>query len=129
MEEVKVGVVVASVAAVAGVAGRRRARARTTGSGRRSELRIGSIVRPRVWTWGVRDRAVSVSDPHGRIRTYVRSGGIVSGLRSALEELRAEDLSWVPDSRLEDDFVEIHTSWLALDAERLRRLSEIDRRK
>jgi hypothetical protein len=54
--------------------------------------------------------------------------GFVSGLRSALEELRGEDLRAVPDEALEEDFRELQQASRALEAERLRRLAEIERR-
>ncbi|MBI2237471.1 MAG: DUF222 domain-containing protein, partial [Actinobacteria bacterium] len=52
----------------------------------------------------------------------------MSTLRSALEELRGEDLAWVDDEGLEADFAELERATDVLSAERLRRLAEIERR-
>lgn len=52
----------------------------------------------------------------------------MSGPRSALEELRTEDLACVSDQVLEQDFGELQKASEALEAERLRRLAEIHRR-
>ncbi len=52
----------------------------------------------------------------------------MSTLRSALDELRAEDLRYVDDEELEGDFGELERAADLLSAERLRRLAEIDRR-
>ena len=52
----------------------------------------------------------------------------MSGLRSALEELQAEDLDRIGDEELETDLVELERSARILQAERLRRLAEVDRR-
>jgi hypothetical protein len=52
----------------------------------------------------------------------------VSELRSAIEGLRLETLSELPDARLEEDFAELQRAAELIDAERLRRLAEIDRR-
>jgi hypothetical protein len=52
----------------------------------------------------------------------------VSELRSAIEGLRAESLPELPDARIEQDFAELHRAAELLEAERLRRLAEIDRR-
>jgi hypothetical protein len=52
----------------------------------------------------------------------------VSELRSAIEGLRAETLPGLPDARIEEDFAELHRAGELLEAERLRRLAEIDRR-
>jgi hypothetical protein len=52
----------------------------------------------------------------------------MSGLRSSLEEFTSEDLSALPDQRLEDDFAELQRASELLEAERLRRLAEIHRR-
>jgi Domain of unknown function (DUF222)/HNH endonuclease len=49
-------------------------------------------------------------------------------LRSALEELAAEDLRFAPDQAVEDDVVEIERASRALEAERLRRIAELDAR-
>jgi hypothetical protein len=52
----------------------------------------------------------------------------MSELRSAIDQLRSEDLSSLPDARVEEDFAELqHVSEL-LEAERLRRLADLDRR-
>jgi hypothetical protein len=52
----------------------------------------------------------------------------VSELRSAIEGLRAESLAELPDARIEQDFAELQRAVEQLEAERLRRLAEIDRR-
>ncbi len=52
----------------------------------------------------------------------------MSELRSVVDVLRAEILSDLPDARLEDDFAELHRTVELLEAERLRRLAEIERR-
>jgi hypothetical protein len=52
----------------------------------------------------------------------------VSELRSGIEGLRAEALPELPDARIEEDFAELHRAGELLEAERLRRLAEIDRR-
>src|SRR3990172_9413259 len=43
--------------------------------------------------------------------------------------LRAQELSELPDARLEEDFAELHRAVELLEVERLRRLAEIDRRR
>lgn len=53
----------------------------------------------------------------------------MSELRSVVEALRSESLSWLPDARLQEDFTELHRAVEQLEAERLRRLAEIDRRR
>jgi hypothetical protein len=53
----------------------------------------------------------------------------VSELRSAIDDLRSETLSELPDTRIEEDFSELHRAMEQLELERLRRLSEIDRRR
>jgi hypothetical protein len=53
----------------------------------------------------------------------------VSELRSVVESLRSEVLSELPDARVEEDFAELQGAVEALEAERLRRLAEIDRRR
>ena len=53
----------------------------------------------------------------------------MSELRSAIEGLRAETLPELPDARIEEDFAELQRALELLDAERLRRLAEIDRRR
>jgi hypothetical protein len=52
----------------------------------------------------------------------------VSTLRSALDELQAEDLGWLADEQLEEDFGELQRASQVLEAERLRRLAEVQRR-
>ena len=52
----------------------------------------------------------------------------MSELRSVVESLRSEVLSDLPDARIEEDFAELHAAMEQLEAERLRRLGEIDRR-
>jgi hypothetical protein len=53
----------------------------------------------------------------------------MSELRSAVESLRSESLSSLPDARVEEDFAELQAACEALEGERLRRLAEIDRRR
>jgi hypothetical protein len=53
----------------------------------------------------------------------------VSGLRSVVEELRSDTLPGLPDALIEEDFSELHRAVELLEAERLRRLAEIDRRR
>jgi Domain of unknown function (DUF222)/HNH endonuclease len=53
----------------------------------------------------------------------------VGSLRSALDELRSEVLSELPDVRVEEDFDELQRAAEVLEVERLRRLAEIDRRR
>ena len=53
----------------------------------------------------------------------------MSELRSVIEAYRAESLVEQPDARLEEDFAELQRAVEELDAERLRRLAEIDRRR
>ncbi len=52
----------------------------------------------------------------------------MSGLRSALDELRSEDLGVVGDDQLQEDLGELQRGVRILEAERLRRLAECDRR-
>ncbi len=52
----------------------------------------------------------------------------MSELRSAIEGLRAESLPELPDARIEQDFAELQEAAEQLEAERLRRLAEVDRR-
>src|SRR6266516_7956676 len=52
----------------------------------------------------------------------------MSELRSIAEALRSETLAELPDARIEEDFAELHRSIELLEAERLRRLAEIERR-
>ena len=60
---------------------------------------------------------------------HPNGAGIASGLRSIVLSLRAETLAELPDARVEQDFSELHEAVEALEAERLRRLAEIDRRR
>jgi hypothetical protein len=53
----------------------------------------------------------------------------MSELRSAIDELRSESLTDLPDARIEEDFSELHRAIEQLELERLRRLAEIDRRR
>lgn len=53
----------------------------------------------------------------------------MSSLRSALEELQAEDLRPISDDALEYDFAELQRAAAAIESERLRRLAEIHRRQ
>jgi hypothetical protein len=60
--------------------------------------------------------------PHGR-------SDLMSELRSVIDALRSEVLTTQPDARVEEDFAELHTAIESLEAERLRRLAEVDRRR
>lgn len=64
------------------------------------------------------------------MRTYVRADGRpeMSSMRSALEELQAEDLWAVDTEQLEADLIELERAARVLHAERLRRITEADRR-
>src|SRR5207302_9089149 len=62
-------------------------------------------------------------------RTHVRVNGSMSEIRSGIEALQAEVLGIVPDDQLEAEFAELQRAGQALEAERLRRLSEIHRRQ
>ena len=53
----------------------------------------------------------------------------MSELLSAIEGFRVEALPELPDARIEEDFAELQRAGELLDAERLRRLAEIDRRR
>ena len=53
----------------------------------------------------------------------------MSSLRSALDELRIEDLDRLTDVGLEEDFAELERAARTLDVERARRLAAIDRRE
>jgi hypothetical protein len=53
----------------------------------------------------------------------------MSGLRSIVEELQSASLPELPDALIEEDFEELHRAVELLEAERLRRLAEIDRRR
>ena len=52
----------------------------------------------------------------------------MSSLRSALDELQAEDLWAVDGDQLEADLIELERAARVLQAERLRRIAEVDRR-
>jgi hypothetical protein len=52
----------------------------------------------------------------------------VSELRSAIEGYRSEALGELPDARAEEDFAELQRARESLEAERLRRLADLDRR-
>src|SRR5206468_5203624 len=52
----------------------------------------------------------------------------MSELRSAIEQLRSEDLSLQPDAQSEQDFAELQRASELIETERLRRLAEIERR-
>jgi hypothetical protein len=52
----------------------------------------------------------------------------MSELRSFVDQLRSEVLEDLPDAGLEEDFSELHLALEGLEAERLRRLAELDRR-
>jgi hypothetical protein len=53
----------------------------------------------------------------------------MSELRSVVDALRSETLPELPDARIEEDFAELQRAVELLEVERLRRLSEIDRRR
>lgn len=53
----------------------------------------------------------------------------MSELRSVVDALRSETLPELPDARIEEDFAELQRALELLEVERLRRLSEIDRRR
>ncbi|CAN5732504.1 HNH endonuclease signature motif containing protein [soil metagenome] len=53
----------------------------------------------------------------------------MSELRSVIETLRTDVVSQLPDARVEQDFAELQAACEALEAERLRRLAEIARRR
>jgi hypothetical protein len=50
-------------------------------------------------------------------------------IRSAIEELRSETLTDLPDARVEEDFDEVHRAREMIELEELRRLADIDRRR
>ena len=52
----------------------------------------------------------------------------MSELRSAIDEYRSEALGELPDSRADEDFAELQRAIQALEAERVRRLADLDRR-
>jgi hypothetical protein len=52
----------------------------------------------------------------------------MSELRSVVDALRSETLPELPDARIEEDFAELQRAVEQLEVERLRRLSEIERR-
>jgi hypothetical protein len=62
-------------------------------------------------------------------RTRVREKRAMSAIRSALEELQAQDLRHAADEELHADLEELHRAAQALEAERLRRVAEVDRRQ
>ena len=53
----------------------------------------------------------------------------MSEFRSAIDALRSETLTELPDARIEEDFAELQRTAELLEKERLRRLAEIDRRR
>jgi hypothetical protein len=53
----------------------------------------------------------------------------MSELRSAIDQLRVQELSAQPDAMLEEDFAELVRAGELLEVERLRRLAELDRRR
>jgi hypothetical protein len=53
----------------------------------------------------------------------------MSELRSVIDQLRSDVLAELPDGRIEEDFSELQRAVDLLEAERLRRLAEIDRRR
>src|SRR6266571_4158447 len=52
----------------------------------------------------------------------------MSELHSAIDELTADVLPDLPDARVEEDFIEVQRAAERLEAERLRRLADLDRR-
>ena len=52
----------------------------------------------------------------------------MSELRSAIDALTAEVLTDLPDARAEEDFVEVQRESERLEADRLRRLADLERR-
>jgi hypothetical protein len=76
-----------------------------------------------------RGRRGAVSYPGCTIRTYVRDEGSISELRSAIDALRSETLADLPNARIEEDFAELQRASEAVEAEKLRRLAELDRRR
>jgi hypothetical protein len=52
----------------------------------------------------------------------------MSELRSAIDQLRVQELAAQPDAMLEEDFAELVRAGELLEVERLRRLAELDRR-
>jgi hypothetical protein len=52
----------------------------------------------------------------------------VSELRSAVDQLRAEVLTDLPDAVVEEDYAELHRTMELLETERLRRFADIERR-
>ena len=52
----------------------------------------------------------------------------MSELRSAIDQLRSEDLTRVPVAVAEEDFAELQHVAELLEAERLRRLADLERR-
>lgn len=52
----------------------------------------------------------------------------MSTIRSALDELRSEDLRFASDAELGDDLCELERASRVLEAERARRLAEVERR-
>jgi hypothetical protein len=52
----------------------------------------------------------------------------MSELRSFVDQLRSEALADLPSARIEDDYAELHRASELLEAERLRRLAQLDRR-
>ena len=50
-------------------------------------------------------------------------------LRSAIEALRAEVMTDLPDARAEEDFAELQRTGELLEMERLRRLADLERRR
>lgn len=65
------------------------------------------------------------------LRDERRVGNVdrVSTLRSGLDELRGEDLSYASDDDLGDSLVELERSSRVLEAERSRRIQEVERRR
>ncbi len=53
----------------------------------------------------------------------------MSSMRSAVEEMRARDVAALPNAALEEDFAELQLVSEQLEAERLRLLGEINRRR
>src|ERR1041385_4382097 len=61
-----------------------------------------------------------MSDPGSTVRS-------MSELRSAIDQLRVQELSAQPDAMLEEDFAELVRAGELLEVERLRRLAGADR--
>src|SRR5436190_14640965 len=56
-------------------------------------------------------------------------GGVLSGLDETVRRLNGEDVSTLSDEQLEEEFTHLQRAGLRLEAGRLRRLAEINRRQ